>query len=763
MIIQHNLASMEASGQSKSIAANKARTSERLSSGYRINRAADDAAGLSISQKMRAQIRGLNQANENIQDGINFVQVGESGMQEVHDILQRIRELSVQAANDTNTAGDRMAIQLEIDALSVEINKIAYCTSFNGHHMLCGETTGAALSGSGTGGTGFVIDGAISDILSDRATYGGSGNDFMGSAICNPDGTLVFCGSTNSTDLDLDGSGSAPGKQSGWITKVGTDGEVLWTTTVNTAGRETFYSIAPTADGGYLAAGNSNGKPLLTKLDTNGNIAWTYQFQCAGTDNNINNAFLMQDGSGHVFLSVQSFDGNDIKDGRGNPLGGTELGGRDTIMMVIDPSVNPNDNYDAFEKKAYRVGGSGNEQISRLYSTSDGGYIGGNYTLSWDFTQSNNDGSSHKLPTDIIGDGSHSAFITKFDKDGNAEKVLRFGDSPAPGVYHNSGENISQIIETSAGEYIVVGTAGITDTVGTDAPSTDETRGKNIWVMKLDKNLTPVWSKSYGSSKDDAGSCVVETENGFVIAGRVGAMDEDVTQKAGYSGDNAWVFMIDKDSGEIIWDEVHGGSGDDSFNFIFESGDGDILLAGNSRSNDEDLAGKNKGNLDAWFLKLDGQTGGNAPPSGGGAGNGTGGGSPTVKNSIIRLQVGAYSGNSFRLDYADMRTTAVFGKNIVLDVSSHSAAEKVLSVCDQAINYVSQQRSRYGSYQNALDHLYAANAITSENVSASESRISDADIADEMVAFSCCQILEQANLAVMAQANTTPQTVLKLL
>ena len=193
MIIQHNLASMEASGQSKSIAANKARTSERLSSGYRINRAADDAAGLSISQKMRAQIRGLNQANENIQDGINFVQVGESGMQEVHDILQRIRELSVQAANDTNTAGDRMAIQLEIDALSVEINKIAYCTSFNGHHMLCGETTGAALSGSGTGGTGFVIDGAISDILSDRATYGGSGKEFFGSAAWEPRRTPPFC------------------------------------------------------------------------------------------------------------------------------------------------------------------------------------------------------------------------------------------------------------------------------------------------------------------------------------------------------------------------------------------------------------------------------------------------------------------------------------------------------------------------------------------------------------------------------------------
>ncbi|MCI8682098.1 MAG: hypothetical protein HFH50_03730 [Lachnospiraceae bacterium] len=756
MIIQHNLASMGAFRQSKITTSRKAKTSERLASGYRINRAADDAAGLSISQKMRAQIRGLSQANENIQDGVNFVKVGESGMQEVHEILQRIRELSVQAASDTNTAGDRTAIQREIDALSVEINKIAYGTSFNGHHMLCGETAGSVGGGAGSGNSG--LDNIISDSLSNRTTYGGSGDDYMNSAIHNPDGTIVFCGSTNSTDQDLDGCNTAAGQRSGWITKVGTDGEVLWTTTVDKAGTGTFSSITATADGGYLAVGNTGGKPLLTKLDADGNISWTYQFQCTGTDNNVNNAFLMQDGSGHVFLSIQSFDGNGLKDGRGDPLGGAALGGRDAIMLVIDPAVNPNDDYDAFEKKAYRVGGDSNEQISRLYPTSDGGYIGGNYTLTTDFKQSNNDGTVIRPPADIIGSGSHSAFITKFDKNGDVEKILRFGDSPAPGVYHNSGENISQIIETAAGEYIVVGTAGISDTVGTDEPSTDETNGKNIWVMKLDKNLTPIWSRSYGSSKDDTGSCVVETENGFVIAGKVGAMDRDVTQKPGYSGDNAWVFMIDKDSGDIIWDEVHGGSGNDSFSFIFEAGNGDILLGGNSSSNNGDLTDKNKGNSDAWFLKLDGQTGGNAPSSGGG----TGGGALSVKNGFIYLQVGAYSGNSFRIDYADMRTAAVFGKNAALNVMSHSSAEDVISLCDQAISYVSKQRSRYGSYQNALEHLYNANAITGENVSASESKLADADMADEMVAFSRSQILEQANLAVMAQANMANQTVLKL-
>lgn len=756
MIIQHNLASMGAFGQSKITTGRKAKTSERLASGYRINRAADDAAGLSISQKMRVQIRGLNQANENIQDGINFVKVGEGGMQEVQEILQRIRELSVQAANDTNTVGDRSAIQSEIDALSAEINEIAYRTSFNGHYMLCGDITGGAAVGGDGGGTASGLDAVVSDALSKRATYGGSGNDSMSSAIQNPDGTIVFCGNTASNDQDLDGAGSTTGTQSGWVTKAGTDGEVLWTTKVDMGGRASFSSVTATADGGYLAVGNGNGRPLLTKLDANGSITWTYQFSCTGTDNNANNAFLMQDGSGHVFLSIQSFDGNGIKDGRGNPLGGAALGGRDAIMLVIDPAVNPNDNYDAFEKKAYRVGGGSNEQISRIYPTADGGYIGGNYTTSTNLKQHNNDGTTSSPPATVIGTGHHRAFITKFDKNGNAEKILLFGDNDTG---NNSGENISQIIETSAGEYIVVGKAEISDSVGTAAPSTDRTRGSNIWVMKLDKELNPIWSRSYGSSKDDVGSCVVETQNGFVIAGRVGTMDGDVTQKAGYSGENAWVFMIDKDSGDIIWDEVHGGSGNDSFSFIFEGGNGDILLGGNSSSNDEDLTGKNKGNNDAWFLKLDGQTGENASSSG----SGTGGGLSSVENGFIYLQVGAYSWNSFRIDYADMRTAAVFGKDTILNVMSHKAAEEVISLCDQAISYVSSQRSRYGSYQNALEHLYAANAITDENVSASDSRISDADIADEMVEFSCSRILEQSNLAVMSQANMTNQTVLKLL
>lgn len=135
-VIAHNLQAMNGMrilGQTDKSRADKA---EKLSSGYRINRAADDAAGLSISEKLRWQIRGLNRAALNCQDGISLIQVTEGALDEVHDILQRMNELSVQAANDTNTTDDRSAIQREITALAREIDRISDDTNFNTRPVL---------------------------------------------------------------------------------------------------------------------------------------------------------------------------------------------------------------------------------------------------------------------------------------------------------------------------------------------------------------------------------------------------------------------------------------------------------------------------------------------------------------------------------------------------------------------------------------------------------------------------------------------------
>jgi flagellin len=122
-----------------------ANSTEKLSSGYRVNRAADDAAGLSISEKMRGQIRGLNQASSNAQDGENLIQTAEGALGEIHSVLQRMRELVVQASNDTNVSADRKSIALELHALTSEIDRIASQTEFNTMKLLSGGFKGKGL------------------------------------------------------------------------------------------------------------------------------------------------------------------------------------------------------------------------------------------------------------------------------------------------------------------------------------------------------------------------------------------------------------------------------------------------------------------------------------------------------------------------------------------------------------------------------------------------------------------------------------------
>jgi flagellin len=138
MIINHNMSAMYADRQLGVTNADVAKSIEKLSSGMRINRAGDDASGLAVSEKMRSQIRGLNQAERNIQNGVSFIQSTEGYLQETQDILHRLRELSVQSANGIYTDEDRMQIQVEVSQLVDEINRIASHAQFNGMNMLTG-------------------------------------------------------------------------------------------------------------------------------------------------------------------------------------------------------------------------------------------------------------------------------------------------------------------------------------------------------------------------------------------------------------------------------------------------------------------------------------------------------------------------------------------------------------------------------------------------------------------------------------------------
>jgi flagellin len=139
MVVQHNLTAMNSNRQLGITTSAQAKSAEKLSSGYRINRAGDDAAGLKISEKMRSQIRGLNKASDNAEDGVSLIQTAEGALNEAHSILQRMNELTVQGANDTNEGIDRQAINEELDALTKEIDRISSTTQFNKQDLLDGS------------------------------------------------------------------------------------------------------------------------------------------------------------------------------------------------------------------------------------------------------------------------------------------------------------------------------------------------------------------------------------------------------------------------------------------------------------------------------------------------------------------------------------------------------------------------------------------------------------------------------------------------
>ena len=215
MVVQHNLQAMNANRMLNITTGSQSKSAEKLSSGYRINRAADDAAGLTISEKMRKQIRGLDQASSNAEDGVSAVQTAEGALTEVHSMLQRMNELAVQASNGTNSEDDRKAIQDEIDQLTTEIDRVAETTKFNETYLLKGDTDGATttktinahdaglkgtLTDVGTGTATFTAE-TIND--GDKVTVGGkeyivSANAQQGSAVA-----VTFTGADSYSDFGV--------------------------------------------------------------------------------------------------------------------------------------------------------------------------------------------------------------------------------------------------------------------------------------------------------------------------------------------------------------------------------------------------------------------------------------------------------------------------------------------------------------------------------------------------------------------------------
>ena len=214
MVVQHNMQAMNANRMLNVTTSAQSKSTEKLSSGYRINRAADDAAGLTISEKMRKQIRGLDQASTNAEDGVSSVQTAEGALTEVHSMLQRMNELATQAANGTNSKdSDRQAIQDEIDQLTTEIDRVSETTKFNETYLLKGDkgaTKNVYMNGHDAGLKGTLTDSAksatfVMDDLKagDKVTIGGKEYS-IGSTLA--DAKASYAGAAAGDKVTIDGT-----------------------------------------------------------------------------------------------------------------------------------------------------------------------------------------------------------------------------------------------------------------------------------------------------------------------------------------------------------------------------------------------------------------------------------------------------------------------------------------------------------------------------------------------------------------------------
>ena len=270
MVVQHNMQAMNANRMLNITTGAQSKSTEKLSSGYKINRAADDAAGLTISEKMRKQIRGLDQASTNAQDGVSAVQTAEGALTEVHSMLQRMNELAVQAANGTNSKeSDRQAIQDEIDQLTTEIDRVAETTKFNEIYLLKGDnasTKNVYMKGHDAGLKGALTDSAksatfVMDTLKAGDKYKIAGKEYTIGSSKTEITTAINAFATADNEITIDGisytyKDANGGKAAGWYK----DGD-------QTNG--TAIVVADTVKGGSKASVNGKDYTAMTDQDAN--------------------------------------------------------------------------------------------------------------------------------------------------------------------------------------------------------------------------------------------------------------------------------------------------------------------------------------------------------------------------------------------------------------------------------------------------------------------------------------------------------------
>jgi flagellin len=822
MRINHNISALNAYRNLAINNANTAKSLEKLSSGLRINKASDDAAGLAISEKMRSQIRGLEMAERNALDGISLIQTAEGALSSSHEILQRMRELAVQAANDSYTDTDRAEIQKEVNQLTSELNRIGNSTEFNSASLLDGSRKNTFVAngkGFANNASPFVdvnntgMQMAITDgdelavgkhNVTVSRTYAGTADP---DPIVPAENSSIFAGGriepTTAVEADdwtltfQEGKDAAitnvESNSTGVAVKVANGGTNLsaGTHTVQVSAQEVGAAFpggapnytVPKAEDAQVSSNSLNGsftfRDGVINYDTTSNkiglpavkLGDTITLKYDGK------AFTVSGGpiTSELYTPGTEFNHHGLKFtmeatdfASGEEISFTIPGDKGTIATEPKPGFSGSFTFDPAEPFTVNTEvGSGSwtiEKVASGYQVSfDGSDKDGNPSKFTEIVAENAPYNEHGLEFQLVSSDMSDGDKITFDTT-TANKMYDF-TIDVDGTKHSVPEVMGAGTAGSISSSYAY--AGLAQFEGLSIDITNLTEG--TFNFTVDPAVADKFSLASGSGKtgnvevgklfDEYGLQFV-VENTAALSNGQAITFSTVDPVDGYS----YSVSIDgKDPMEVAVNQP-------------EDKPAQVLAF-------EEIPGLQ---LNAFDLK-EGSFSFEIVETGSG------------RDGSLSFQIGANSGQAVTLEVNDMRaaaleiTAAKAGENVItlasgkeqkvwytsnptvsngvssentefaVDVSTHEKAQAAISVFSNAIQKVSSERARLGAIQNRLEHTVDNLKIMTENVTSSESRIRDLDMAKEMSTFTKNNILNQAAQAMLSQANQMPQGVLQLL
>lgn len=719
-IVAHNLSAMNAQRQFGINVKSKTKSAEKLSSGYRINRAADDAAGLSISEKMRKQIRGLTQGITNTQDGISLCQVADGALAEVNDMLHRITELSVKAANGTNSAQDRQYIQEEIHEILQEIDRIGETTKFNELHLFKEEKTPVSTaltvpvipstpSVPGTGLTPPVDhEGFIRDSI-----------HLTGASVNIPKGNYTVL-ATEAQGISINGTTIA------WSEVKDTTGNAIDTNAI--------------AEGTYHF--EYNGLTFSFDTDVNATISDLIS-AIDGTEFQIGQKNISQNALTVSSITVTPGSKTDELFS-GNPLGSGK-----TLYIEADNdgiSIKPNSYSAAYTKMTWAQMGidDWNNAGGKSFTFSDS-------VSGVSFTGKIADDSNKD---EVINSLNAVNFKWDYiDRDTSSNSSLKLNGIKVPtdgGVITNK---LSDVKLSDISYFQYGGTNDFYATMGYDSPS------------EIISGVTISLSLAENSSGDLALKIISAKGNENIMS-----LNSSKTSELSQNGYTLSVFGAFNNASETYHINTPGITNATAKKNQLRNYIGQEIATVTLPSPYKYSINPKQVTRTEYFLSSYSTNEGKTvtpsptpqpPDSTPDIPNQPAQDTNSSKKHSLWIQSGCEAGDGMFLEIDYMNTTLLGIHD--LDVATSDTATLAMDAVKEALQKVTANRSKIGAQQNRLEHTIANEENVVENTSAAESRIRDTDMTKEMVQYSNINILEQVGHAMMAQANQSNQGVLTLL